>query len=351
MTTPIRGELLKEADYDGWTRFVSASPDGSIYSLPQYLDVLCRTAGGRFSVLGVLHGDELAGGVALYERDSRYGPYLSPRRLLHYNGVVTRRYPTKYPSEQTAHDLKTMAALAEALARRRYAWATLNCRSSLLDVRAFLAAGWSAIPQYTYVVSLQDSELLWSRMEQNLRRLVKRCERDGVVVGIDEDFEAFYRLHAATMQRLEQDCYLAEPAFRRYFEALREAGLCRLFHARLPDGRVLASQLVLLGPGPICHTVAAAADAEFLQTGASAFLRFRAFLALAEMGYAGNDLTDASLNKATHFKSQLGGELRLFLALEAPRTWAYRLGHGAVAMSRRALGGLAAAARRTVGRR
>ncbi len=349
MATPLRVEVLKEAGFDAWARFVAASPDGSVYSLPRYLDVLCGSAGGRFSVLGGLQGDEFAGGVALYERDSRYGPYLSPRRLLHYNGIITRRYPTKYPSEQTARDLRTTAALAEALSRRGYAWARLSCATSVLDVRAFLAVGWRATPQYTYVVPVQDRERLASRIEQNLRRLIKRCEHDGVVVA-DGDFDAFYRLHAATMRRIEQETYLGEDAFRRYFEALRAGGLCRLFEARLPDGQVLASQLVLLGPCPTSHTVAAAADPEFLQMGATAFLRYRVFLALAEMGFAANDLTDASLNPVTHFKSQLGGELRLSLALDGPGKWSYRLGHGAAAMARRAAGGLARVARRTVGR-
>lgn len=80
--TPVRREPLsiditvrplRETEFDEWSSLVSHSPDGSIFSLPQYLEVLCRTAGGRFSVLGVRYGDELAGGVALYERDSQIG--------------------------------------------------------------------------------------------------------------------------------------------------------------------------------------------------------------------------------------------------------------------------------------
>jgi hypothetical protein len=343
-------EVLGESDFGAWARLVAESPDGSIYSLPEYLDVLSRCAGGRFRVLGARVGDELAGGVAVYECESLYGPYVSPRRLLHYNGLVLRRYSTKYPSEQTARHLRTMSAIAETLAGRGYAAVTLNCPSSVTDVRPFVAAGWSVKPEYTYVVATTDPAALWSRIEQNLRRLIKRCERDGLAVSDDDDFDAFYRLHAMTMKRVEAQSYLPPPAFRRYFDALRSAGLCRLFHARLPDGRVIASQLVLLGHRAISHTVAAAADPDFLQMGASAFLRWKAFGALAEAGIAGNDLTDATLGPVTHFKSQLGGDLRLFLALEGPRAWRYRVGHGAVTASRQALGAFGRAARRALGR-
>jgi hypothetical protein len=343
-------EVLPEAQFGAWSRLVRESPDGSIYSLPEYLDVLCRAAGGRFAILAVRQRGDLAGGAALYERESRYGRYVAPRRLLHYNGLVLRRYATKYPSEQTARHLKAMGALAAALEGRGYAWATLVSQSSLVDVRPFLAAGWSVTPRYTYVVGTSDPDLLWSRIEQNLRRLIKRCERDGIVVADDDDFDEFYRLHARTMQRVEGESYLPEAAFRRYFETLRASGLCRLFQARRPDGRVAASQLVLLGSRAITHTVAAAADPELLPMGVSAFVRWRTFLALAESGFAANDLTDASLNPVTHFKSQLGGELRLSLVLDAPRRWSFRATHGVATVSRRALRMLGGAARRAVGR-
>jgi len=348
--TDIRVRELGEAEFDEWARFVAGSPEGSIYSLPKYLEILCRAAGGRFSVLGVCHGDELVGGVALYECDSRYGPYVLPRRLLYYNGLVLRRYQTKYPSEQTARHLKTMSAIEQALSRRGYSALALHCRGSMVDARPFIAAGWSVTPQYTYIVPVGDRELLWSRIEQNLRRLIKRCERDGMTVGEGEDFDDFFRLHAATMDRKEQGLYLPQGEFRRYFESLRAAGLCRLFHARLPDGRPVASQLVLLGPPPVSHSVAAAADPELIRTGVSALLRWKVFEAVAAMGYSWNDLTDASLNPVTHFKSQLGGDLQLFLALEAPRSWRYRLGHGAATLARGSLAAVAEAVRRAVAR-
>jgi hypothetical protein len=318
--------VLKEAEFDEWSGLVAHSPDGSIFSLPQYLEVLCSSAGGRYSVLGVRYGDELAGGVALYTCDSRYGPHVSPRMLLSYNGVVLRRYETRYPSQRTSRHIKIMAGIVDGLSRLRFGQITLNCRSSVTDLRPFQAAGWSVTPYYTYIVPVADLELLWSRIEQNLRRLIKRCGQDAMTVSDDDDIEAFYRMHGKTMERKGQGPYLPEGAFRKYFESLRAKNLCRLFHARLPGGRPIATQLVLLGPTPVTHTVAAAADAEFLHTGVTPFLRWNAFKAVSVMGFRSNDLTGAGLNPVTHFKSQLGGDLHLFLVARSPGTLRYRLG-------------------------
>ena len=140
-----------------------------------------------------------------------------------------------------------------------------------------------------------DLGLLWNRIEQNLRRLVKRCERDGMRFHDDGDFDSFFRLHASIMERRKHEQYLPEPAFRGFFQELRAASLCRLFEARATGGRVIASQLVLLGPNPVCHMGAAATDEEFQRSGVSAFLRWKSFEALSALGYVAADLTDAAL--------------------------------------------------------
>ncbi len=48
MPAAVSVEVLGESDFGAWARLVAESPDGSIYSLPEYLAVLCRCAGGRF---------------------------------------------------------------------------------------------------------------------------------------------------------------------------------------------------------------------------------------------------------------------------------------------------------------
>lgn len=307
---------LPEAEYGRWEKFVAAAPGGSVYSLPTYLDALCTAAGGRFRLLAARQGEEIAGGVALYERDARLGRYVAPRLLLYYNGIMVRRYDTQYPSESTGRILKVLGALEDAL--RGAGLASVNLRSrGLLDARPFLAGGWTAAPSYSYVVDLTDLTAAWGRVEQNLRRLIERAESQGLVFSEDQDFDAFFSLHATTLERHGTGVYLPRAAFARYVQTLGERNLGRLYLVRAPDGRAVAAQWCLLGPHPVSHTASAGADPEFNKSGASAFLRWRAFHALAALGFRGNDLTDASLNPVTHFKSQFGGSLELTLVLQS----------------------------------
>jgi len=331
-------EYLNESDFDSWDRFVAATPTGAVYNTAAYLDALCSATGGSFRILAVTKGDELLGGVCLYEEKRFYGRQVSNRLLLYYNGLVLKDFPLKYPSEKTARRIAVMSALEESLSAGGYGRILLHNRCGVSDVRPFLIQGWSAWPAYSYVVDVSDLDKAWNRVEQNLRRLIERCRQCEVSFAADDDFDSFYRLHYETHIRKGAPLYLPKEAFRRYCESLQRRGLGRLFFALLKDGRPAAVQLVLLGDHATTHTVCAAADAEYLNLGTTPFLRWAVFEELSRLGYQANDLTDAALNTVTRFKSQLGGDLVTNLVLKRPDkatfVWGERLEKSARALVR-----------------
>lgn len=326
MSRKIDTRFLSETDFDRWTSFVAESEGGSVYSCPEYLAILASEVNARFRILVAERDGQITGGIALFERDHLCGPFVSARYLLYYNGFVLKQHISKYPSERTAKELETLEALEHAISGLHYSRVLIKNRNSLMDTRVFLTRGWNVYPTYSYVVPLVDLRALWDRVEQNLRRLIGRCEREGIIFSPeDDDFDEFYRLHHENHVRKGAALYLPAASFRRYYERLRAVGLCALFHARNPEGRVISTQLVLLGRHPVTHTVAAAVDHEFMRTGAAAFLRWRVFEWLAARGYCKNDLTDAELNSVTHFKSQFGGDLVMNFVVQRPDNVKFRL--------------------------
>lgn len=329
---------IRETEYPAWNKLVAEAPSGSPYSTPEYLDALCTAAGGHFRILGAWRGEELVAGVGLYERPSRAGAWIWPRLLLYYNGPVIRQFETKYPSQRTSRSIEALNALIAEITDRRFASVIFKCRAPLDDLRPFLSRGWDVRAGYSYVVDLRDLGAQWGRVEQNLRRLVERGRQQGLVLTEDEDFAGFYALHAATLGRRDVAAYLPREPFARWFATLHAQKIARLYHARMPDGRIAATQLVLAGAHRVSHTISAASDAELQSSGANPFLRWSAFEALAKEGYTGNDLTDASLNPVTHFKAQLGGSLSLALVAESPVSQRWRINRAAQQLYRGARG-------------
>lgn len=343
MSGKIETRFLTEPEYPYWSELVEASPDGSIYSTAEYLDVLSSETNGKFRILVAERGGEMLAGIALFERDGVCGTYVMGRTLLYYSGFVLKRHDSKYPSQRTSRELACLGALEERLRCENYGRMRIKSRSTVTDVRTFLDRGWTATLNYTYVVSIADLSACRERVEQNLRRLCNRCSAQNIQFTDDDDIDSFIRLHEQTSRRKGIHEYLPADRFRRYFRKLHAQHLCRVFHARTAEGRAVSSQLVLLGGHPVCHTVSAAGDPEFLAMGATAWLRCKSFERLNELGYKANDLTDAHLNSVTHFKSQLGGELQVTYILSLPDNLRFRsrdLFLGAASSAKRVASGI-----------
>lgn len=326
MSSEVTTRFLSPDEYPLWSEGVAAAPAGSVYALPDYLDALCAATGARFRILVAERAGRIGGGIALYERRSRTGAWIAPRLLLYYNGIVLMPHAAQLPSQRTEWELHTLEALKRGLARLPHARLRFKNRAPLADLRVFQAPGWSIAPTWSYEVDISDLQRAWDRIDKNQRRLIRRCIESGLSMTADWDFESLYRLHLATHRRKGAPVYLPREAFARFVGTLRERDLCRLYQARLADGRVVAAQLVLTGPHPVTHTVCVGGDDEAMRLGASPFLRWKVFEDLHAAGYRGNDLTDAELNPVTRFKSQLGGELKLCLQVSRRDHLAFRAG-------------------------
>ncbi len=318
--------ILDEEKYDAWDQMVYATPGGSIFSTAEYLDVLCSNTGDSFRIAAIVRDNAILGGIALYEIGGRWGTVVRPRFLLPYNGLVYSTGESDYPSRRESMETKLQSALAEFVEQKGYASVLLKNRASITDIRVFSNRGWQAIPTYTYVVNCGDLDNQWRKVDRNLKRLIKRCGSGEFEITDDDDFDSFFALHSQVHERKGAPLYLPPDRFKAYFSELRGKGLARLLHARTQGGQAVASQIVLTGRHTFSHSIAAGSDEQYTNSGVNAFLRWKAFENLASLGFQHNDLTDASLNSVSRFKSQLGGELQMSFALAHPETPLHRIG-------------------------
>lgn len=310
MAVDLKVRYLDPSEYDLWDRFVDESPQGSIYNQSYFLETFCSVSGGQFRILAVFKQDELQGGIGLHYRKSRYGDMIRLQAPLYYNGFVLKRFDSKYPSINSSREVEVIRMILDELENGTYASAELSSRFTFDDPRSLLWRGWQVWPRYTYVVQIQDMNRQWEKVEQNLRRLISRCEKEGMTLEPSNDADAFYSMHESTYRRKGTRPYLNREQFLHLHRALSERNACQIYFATTATGIRAASQIVLMSKHPVTHTWLAGSDPEFLRSGASAFLRWKAFEDLQQRGYEYNDLTDAMNETVAKFKGQFGGDLR-----------------------------------------
>ncbi len=324
MATTVSVAELTPDQRETWSTMLSDSIGSSIYAQPDYLDILCRATGGRYQLMGVWRGRELIGGLPAYRESHPAGERVTNRLLLYYHSIVLRQYASKYPSEVTSRHLAALSALQDWLQADSAADVILHNRHEIVDLRPFIVTGWEVRPSYSYLWECHNMTSSWEQIEQNQRRLIKRGDREQLRLVEDKNIEAFWRLHWETHRRKGAPLYLEEQPFRRYIDDIIRARLGHLWLATTADDHVVAGQLTLLGTSPIAHTVVAAADSDYLQSGATPWLRWQSLRRLHDLGYRGTDLTDAALNPVTRFKSQLGGRLVMNSVVRRPQSSAMR---------------------------
>jgi len=309
MANSLFVKYLDPSEFEQWDELVDESQQGSIYSKSYYLEALSRVYNADYRILAVFKNDELYGGMGVYFNKTRYGDRVHVPPLLYYNGLVLKDFPTKYPSISTKKQLEIIKAIIDELESGKYSSVDISNRHTLHDLRAFAWRGWKIWPRYTYVVPISDLNEQWDHVEQNIRRLINRCESENMSLVIDDDIETFFQLYKGTYQRKGLTPYLNKDRFLDMYHSLKKHDACQIYYVSLPDGRRIATQVVLMTKHPVTHTWMAGSDPEFLRTGASAFLRWKVFEDLNRRGYAFNDLTDASIESVAKFKSQFGGNL------------------------------------------
>lgn len=313
MSAQIR--ILREDEYARWDEFVMSTSTGCIYSTAQYLDALCSSAGGNFSVVAVESGETFQAGIALYETNSRWGKLISPRTLLPYNGFVLASSNTSYPSRRESAVHASQRHLSGYLESCSILNMTIRCRPPFYDVRTFVDRGWIARPTYTYVVPLGDLENQWGLVDRKIKSQIKKAQKMGYTIHESKDFESFFLHHHLAHEEKGFPVYMPRNNFQSFYETLNNRSLARIFQVISATGETVASQLVLCDATATCHIVAAGSDRKHDSDGVNALLRWGSFERLSAHGYSIVDLTDASLNSVSRFKSKFGAELRLSLAL------------------------------------
>ena len=323
---------IKTSEYAAWREVLASSHDGSPYQLPEYLEFLANATGNETRLIGIFEGDDpvLVGGIGLLCATSALTRYSSSRLLLYYNGPFIAKHTGMSDSRDERRRLRLLDALGKFLMQEDLDFVRFKVRFADADYRPLLSLGWKAAPVYTYLMRTDNLVEQWNDIDSNLKRLIRRGEKEGLLFNDAGNFDDFYAMHVETANRKRSPIYMERTMFGEFVANLMRAGIARLFEARTPDGTTIASQLVLFSGHPIAHTLAASSREEYQQTGCNPFLRWKTCEWLNAKGYQGLDLTDAHVLSVARFKSEMGAKLTLAMEYQSPLVGTARIRHAAV---------------------
>ena len=175
----------------GWDRFVETHPEGKIYHLEQWNQLISRTFGHSVKYIVLRRGEEIAGVLPLTEFKSRiFGQFAVSLPFINYGGPLLTE-------AELAHPLNVF--LAEMRAKNKYDYIELR----------FDSQKETALPskqhKVTFFLDLPgDSEELWNFFKSKLRSQIRRPIKEEMIArsGGIELLKDFYRIFAMNMREL-----------------------------------------------------------------------------------------------------------------------------------------------------
>jgi len=314
---PITIEQAQKADLENICRQAGAN----LFHRPAWLTLLSRLSDeGQLHLLGIFNKEDLSGLLPLW-LDRKLG-FLAPNRapVTPYLSPVIRlpHHPAKSASR--------MEQLVNLIAPRlkRYPLGRLFLPPEMIDIRPFLAQGFSALPRYTNRIIFEkegEPDFL-----PQVRNKLRRAEKAGLVVEESGDVEALIKLNQDTYRRQGIPSIFSENFLRSVMELLVAAGHGKLWLCRNPEGEPIACRLVLRDENWGYDLLAASADRREGEEdfGAGPFLVAHILSEMRTL-VAGYDFCGANIPTISAFKASFGGKLSPFFCISWGKTWARAL--------------------------
>jgi hypothetical protein len=318
--------LQKTEPGRAWDQSVEASPNGTMFSLTDYLE----SCGCRFELLQCLKGQEKRALIALALNEE--GECINDDLLI-YNGIMYCPPTTNQNlSQQISEQFKLQEFVSEALAER-YSRVEMSLHPSLVDVRAFLWHNYGEEKQkyemnlrYTSHVRIDDlssSENLddvetYSNGSMSRRQQIRYAIQKSYRVELVMDTPKFMELYTMTMSR--QEVEVQSKVIQRMkglMDLLLEKGKGLLYACYDEEG-ALGSMAFMGLDSKRAYYVFGANDPEKRKGHSGTYVLWGAFEDLSKRGFKEVDLEGVNSPARGWFKQSFGGSLDPYFSIAYP---------------------------------
>lgn len=309
-----------------WDELVKSSPQGTVFSLHDYL----LSIGRLFQLLFIYKGNEIKAGVAL--NISSDGRQAELDDLVIYNGILFRADPLQKEVKSRQEKFEITEFVLEEL-ESRFESIEMALHPSVEDLRPILWHNYydaCASKRYKvdlrYTSYLDISEFFLQRKEESMRLFdgmdnirqsdIRKARRDQVQVHRGDCAGLFVDFYSNLMESQQQPVASEEKArMLTLIEALLANGLAQLFFTRNPAGDITYITIFSLYENHACYLFGAG-DADKMARYDGTICLWEAFRQLAMCGIREIDMEGINSPLRGGFKLSFGGDIRPYFHIK-----------------------------------
>jgi len=293
---------LKDSEYGTWDKFVDNSPQGTLFHKSYWL----KASGSKFLIYGCFRDGQLVAGIPVICK-SKFGiNYAGHSQLTPYLGIVFRtERDSKYVS-RISNEKQITREISKRL-KKDFNSINISFPPFPVDLQPFIWEGFTAMVSYTYLLSLDDLELVWENMDKKRRNDIRWAEENGIRVEPSSDFNEIFSMVEKTLGR--QKGKVDKATAFKYNDTLSERNQCTSFIARNVSGDRIAGAYIVWDQKRAYYLLGGA-DPEKNQRGASAMAVWEAIkFTKNKLGLNEFDFEGSMIPEVEQFFREFGGIL------------------------------------------
>lgn len=324
MNVHVSIRTLQSGDYPAWDQLVHESKDGTVYHESWWLDAVSRLTQTPCVVYGAYAGSRLIAGVPFCLR--RRGPLT----------IARRPWATPYANCVFAAGACEDQNMAERLLHQ----VARDCSQVTYTASPFSKAqpmgpAWKVRQRGTFMLDIADTQRVWSEVVYQLRKKIRKAQRNGLVSAGPCPPDVFYDLYSKTFNRRGITVPFSRSRFGKFWAQLdagKRARSCLIVDG---NGTHCAAGLALLDNKRAYYALAGT-DVDSSLLPASALLTWEIIKEVAP-SCASFDLVGANIEGVVRFKKQFSPTLVEYAEATAYRSLPERLAMLSYGLVRRAL--------------
>jgi hypothetical protein len=306
MDSDYKFVLIEKSEYDKWDSFVDESPQGTIFHKSLWLEV----SGEKLRIFGCYHdlGDLIAGftcyeyklyGLFKHLTQGNNSPYYGNLYTKSEGKYLTKLSRNRAISYEIAKTVKSYCHIANIV----------MSPYEMEDIMAFIWAGFTTNVNYTYVLDIKDTDLVWKNMDVDCRNSIRKAIKDGIFIDTECDFDKVLNLAKKTLLRQNHtpsDWIKKSPEYNRI---MSERTQCKSFIAKNKDNTPLAV-VYIIWDNKRCYYVMGGYDHKNRHHGASSLALWTAIeYARKEINLYEFDFEGTMLKSVEPFFREFGAKL------------------------------------------
>lgn len=297
----LPGELML------WDDLVNTSPCGSIFHSAKWITTCADLLGFKEYICGYFDDGDLVGGCSLYA-NNKYWIFkvgLSTPPQTPYGGYCIR--PPESSSVRGIEQYRnTIVSKINAELTHTFDYINIVNTPEFGDIRPFIWNGWTSSVRYLYYFDLNDR--IGSTISRNVMRNVRKGEKNGITIAIENDADVLYSLLEKTFAKQNLPVPVPRAFLSRMVDVIVASGAGEIWTARTLSGDPAAAEMVLWD-NKRAYRWQAAEDPELRDTGAPSLLLFEILRDLNRRGISKINLMAANRPQLAEYASNFNPRL------------------------------------------